>query len=476
MKVKQHLTWLLLLCFSLHCKAQEILNFDQVVLDTINFDAPVFFKMTEKPDLGYNYPYLLYLPTSIKGKESRLLVEPNNTGTTSDDFELHLSRATRLITRSYPREIADGLGTPLLIPVFPRPRAIANTYTHALDKDAMNIEEGKTLARIDLQLLAMIADARKKLASLGFKVKEKVFMNGYSASGTLCNRFAVLHPKAVRAVVSGGVNGLPIFPVKKLNKAALPYPLGVHNLKDYDIKFSLKDYKQVSQFIYMGGFDRNDTYPYSDAWDDGERQIIANHIARKMMPDRWEKSQKVLNNMKLPIQLVTYSGKGHTITKEMKQDIIAFFRVNDGEKHVDIEPFVYPHVEYQEITTAHINKIYWSGDSDLPENFKSLNGGDFAVNIEEYFISQDYNQLNELFKNAGFSFKINLNGESIEISSSNFRGTVSSGDGKIQAFCVKLAEADLERLKKRESYTLEPVSNGSQFSWVVKEGVVIVRP
>lgn len=52
-----------------------------------------------------------------------LLVEPNNTGFASDDFDVHLEAAKKLSTNGF-GAVAGAPGAPLLIPVFPRPKAI----------------------------------------------------------------------------------------------------------------------------------------------------------------------------------------------------------------------------------------------------------------------------------------------------------------------------------------------------------------
>ncbi len=89
--------------------------------------------------------------------------------------------------------MAEKLKYPLLVPVFPRSHTDWKTYTHALDRDVI-CKRNSPLERIDLQLLAMIKDAKTKLASSGYPTKDKFLMTGFSASGTFVNRFALIHP------------------------------------------------------------------------------------------------------------------------------------------------------------------------------------------------------------------------------------------------------------------------------------------
>ena len=79
-------------------------------------------------------------------------------------------------------------------------------------------------------------------------------MNGFSASGTFANRFAILHPTVVRAVATGGVNSIPTFPTDRWEDTILRYPVGIADVREIaDIEFDEAAYKKVSQYIYMGG-------------------------------------------------------------------------------------------------------------------------------------------------------------------------------------------------------------------------------
>lgn len=76
----------------------------------------------------------------------------------------------------------------MLVPVFPRPTSNWQIYTHALDRDSL-ITTVSGLERIDLQLLAMIDDARQRLKERDVLIGNEVFLNGFSASGSFVNRF-----------------------------------------------------------------------------------------------------------------------------------------------------------------------------------------------------------------------------------------------------------------------------------------------
>jgi len=126
-------------------------------IEEINLPGDDIVEIEADPVRGFNFPFYLFIPAGIERDDKNyLFVETNNTGTATDDFEVHREKALRLAKRSYPNRIARNLNVPLLVPVFPRPRSNWRAYTHALDRDCMETNEGK-LRRLDLQLLAMIS-------------------------------------------------------------------------------------------------------------------------------------------------------------------------------------------------------------------------------------------------------------------------------------------------------------------------------
>jgi len=157
------------------------------------------------PDAGFTYPYYLYAPDRVESDpDTPLLVEPNNTGTATDDFDQHLERA-RDRAEGGAGTLASRLGAPLLVPVFPRPRkepVDGTHYVHQLDETTMGIDSGP-LERVDLQLLRMGEHAREKLAAEDYPVDDGIMLNGFSASGNFADRFTVLHPDEVVSVTAG---------------------------------------------------------------------------------------------------------------------------------------------------------------------------------------------------------------------------------------------------------------------------------
>ncbi len=289
---------------------------------------PALIEVPAASAKGFQHAYVLFVPKAVEGKDyPYLLVEPNNTGHPDDDIEVHHAAAVALARdSSIGHFVAVRLGVPLLVPVFPRPAKLENVYTHALDRDTVLIADGP-LKRLDLQLLAMVADARERLAALHRPVNQKVLLNGFSASGTFANRFAFLHPETVTAAAYGGVNGFLMLPVAKLDSHSFSFPLGLADFEQVEgHPFNRVAYNAVPQFAYMGGKDENDAVLSDDAYSEEERILIFSLLGRTMMPDRWKAVEAVYQKQNLPVRFTTYDGIPRGTNGKINGEVAEFFR------------------------------------------------------------------------------------------------------------------------------------------------------
>lgn len=442
--------------------------------------APTLIEVPAVESSGFSFPYYLYIPKDLPRSEPvRLLIVPNNTGQTSDDFEVHRASAKRTASAGSVRRLADRLQAPLLVPVFPRPASQWKIYTHYLDRDSMLIKDGP-LSRIDLQLLSMSQHARQMLGDAGIATKTRVFMYGFSASAGFVNRFATLHPEAVRAIAGGAINALPMYPLESYEGVKLPFPLGIADMKSLTgTEFDAKAYREVSQFLYMGYLDRNDTLPFGDAWDDDERELIAKLFGKEMMPDRWGSAQKIISALKVPVQTATYNGVAHNTLPEMWDDIFSFFKANDiSEGLTKITPYEYPFVPFRALQEAHVSRMYWKGDPDLPAGYAKLpDKCTFIIGIQDWMTGQDYQQLRTFLEQAGFEFDLVAEGrDAIPIDRKASCGSVSSGDGTFQGFYVCLSEPSANQIVPGVSYSLRPKRTNQEYFWTVLPTAVLRKP
>lgn len=275
---------------------------------------------------GFNSDYILFIPKgTLINKTTFLLIEPNNTGKTSDSMSVHKEYAIDLASKSsVGNNVSTMLKIPLLVPIFPRPSSKPLTYSHALDKNVMQ-ENSPDLKRLDLQLLAMVNDAKTILKSMHIKTHSKILLNGFSASATFVNRFSVVHPETIKALAIGGFNGKLILPINKIKETTLNYPIGINNLSAvFNKKFEIEQYRKIPQFIYMGKLDENDAVQYDDAYDENERQIINSTIGSNVQ-ERYLECQRIYKENAITPIFKSYEKVGHWTTSDINLAVIQFF-------------------------------------------------------------------------------------------------------------------------------------------------------
>jgi pimeloyl-ACP methyl ester carboxylesterase len=300
-------------------------------------------RIDSSPSDEFEYPYFLYTPPDASDdEETRLLVEPVNTGRPDDDFSAHEQAARQTALGSHNggvgRVIADELAMPLLVPAFPRPVSKPVDWTHAvhaLDARTLRIEDGP-LERIDRQLLAMIADARERLAERGVETESEVALNGFSSSAQFVARFTALHPNRVAAVTAGGHNGLLILPeteaetdvsISGARKRELNYPVGVADLESLTGEpFDRDAFASVDLFGYIGADDRTDSLKWPDMWTDTELRATAILVyGPHVREDRVPVVREAYRKSGVNAVFHTYADTGHDPTPAV-EDVVAFHR------------------------------------------------------------------------------------------------------------------------------------------------------
>lgn len=271
---------------------------------------------------GFNFPFFLYIPET-KTQMLNLLIIPNNSGRSSEDYEFQFRSAKREILRW--TELAEQTSSALLVPAFSRPNVNPPLYTHSLSRSTLEIQNGE-LERIDLQLVKMIETAKRLVSSHeGKPVREKVFLFGFSASAMFVNRFSFIHPELVAAVAFGAPGGWPLAPVKKLESQELAYPIGIgdfENLTGSQIKWD--EIKKIPMFAFLGARDTNDSVIYRDSYtEENEKLVFA--LFGKTPTQRWPLAKQLYKTAGLNANFKLYEGLGHEINKQIHDEIVRFF-------------------------------------------------------------------------------------------------------------------------------------------------------
>jgi hypothetical protein len=294
--------------------------------DSLTRDTLIKFEA--RPELGFNFGYFIYLPKGLKINDTNYLIVETNNGGPNDTIQ-HQEKEAAYAARknSVGNFVSKKLRLPLLVPIFPRSATNWIYYTHALDRDAILCKE-YGIERLDLQLLAMVEDAKKRLLNdQKITLKEKFFITGFSASGTFANRFSILHPEKIQATASGGINAMAILPVSKIKGKKLNYPLGIADIEQITGKpADLESFKKLPKLLYMGEMDNNDAVAFEDAYSKKERKVVYDLMGKQMVPQRWDFMREAYLKNNVSAEFRTYSKIGHGTDMKIKNDIAAFFK------------------------------------------------------------------------------------------------------------------------------------------------------
>jgi hypothetical protein len=460
------------------------------------------------PSKGFNYPYYLILPRKLsvdlnKGKKTYLLVEPHNTGKVGDDLEFHINEALT-IAQGNSAQIADALGVPRIVPILVRPESKIMdqwVYTHALSRNTIILDDLKKqagtydevfepMSRVDRQVASMIKHAIGLLRKDGWKMEDKVFMWGFSASGDFVNRFSFLYPELVRAAI---FSGFPIAPVSKEGGYNMIYPLGTYDYKQITGKdFSIAAYNSVARLGYIGSVDNNDPTILDTPY---EREIVDKLLSLKEYPDKWEKMKKIYAKSGGEAQANVYIGASHeTFYKGMTQDYLNFSKANrDSDKPVYVKPSdpagtltdIYSKnvIEMKKEPFSYdkttITEAFWYGTvpKTLPDSFtdwyvretgKNVNKGILMISIYEWDPGNP-DQMGERIRKVSGKLTLKAKGYKDIVVEMN-GGSMTSGKGDAQLYFAYVHNPD--DIVPGVKYTITDTTG----HWKVMDGVYAELP
>ena len=140
---------------------------------------------------------------------------------------------------------------PIVLPI--TPDLIEAPDYQQLSREA--VKEGN----IDSKFLNCIEDAKQKILELsGKKVSDKIFLNGYSASGVFAQRFAFIYPEIIERCLIGGAAGTIPIPLDEID-----YPIGIKNYEElFGKKFNIEAYKKIQFGYYVAEYEEKEQGSY----------------------------------------------------------------------------------------------------------------------------------------------------------------------------------------------------------------------
>lgn len=270
---------------------------------------------------GFNWGYALYLPQTMDTTQKLPILLTMNNEDISDSSE-KLEEAVRVqLRRNYSEYgIADGVGVPLLMPLVLQ--GTNGQHTHQLNRAVLKIKDGP-LTRLDLQVLAMLEDARQQLQAKGIRTHKKFLVAGFSSAGVFAWNWTMLHPQRVLAAVVGGTQNV-MLPLREWKNNELIYPVGVADFEAFTGKpFQLSAWRKVPVLLLNGGEDYNDPRPYNSVYGDEERIVFNQLYGVGNIQHTWKQEQQFLTGLAPNVQFHTYPHMGH---EAVWQDEIDFLK------------------------------------------------------------------------------------------------------------------------------------------------------
>ena len=194
------------------------------------------------PSGSIHIPSILAIPL-VDEINTEFVMESNNFET--GDLRKIISQGSDTAIRL--AKLTSEKPSPIVIPLLPSYRE--GPYYQQLSAECFNLPESDRNYRIDNQVVQLIENAKNILNNeFGIQMSDKIFLNGYSASGVFAQRFALLHPEIIDTVCIGGASGSIPIPTDDLS-----YPLGI---KDYEKitgkKFDMQSYLDIKFRYYVG--------------------------------------------------------------------------------------------------------------------------------------------------------------------------------------------------------------------------------
>lgn len=229
-----------------------------------NHTGGLLYRCLADRNKGYNFDYCLFIPYGMFAKTNLLIQIPN--------YKANIRSLDIEERKDYIFEIFKGFKShihlcnneskfPILYPLFPRKwdeDKEEEIFTHMLSSNAIFCED-EQFKRVDIQLVNMIEDAKRRLELNNIDVDDKVIIEGFSATAKFANRFTLLHPEIVKLCIAGGIGGCLTLPMRFIEEEKLLYPVGIGNVEEITDE-KINEFKKVKQFYYQSVDDKIDAF------------------------------------------------------------------------------------------------------------------------------------------------------------------------------------------------------------------------
>ena len=318
-------------------------------------------KIEADPDAGFHSPYFLYTPTvshvegSLNDSQERPLVVTTHPW---GDFEERVEGASGPDS-GITGEIADAMNCPVLsVPLTLTDGFLGLEPQELTLAPEIEIDDARR-ERVDLQLIAMIEDAKSRLNNGVYTIADGTHYDGGSSAADFIENIAPLHPEHINAI-SSGANGYVFLPFEELtddipvhgdpDRTTIPWPIGAGNLQELTgEEFNKEAWMDIEQFKWIGGEDQDpddpDNYTHKRFrpvyGEIGE--VVEEIFGTLQVDDRFETSREIYNHLDVPATFRKFEGQPHSPDWEYRVEAVEF------HKEQIEEDFELIHLSIQEV-------------------------------------------------------------------------------------------------------------------------------
>jgi len=269
-----------------------------------------------------NSAWLSYIPKILdKNKKVRIVVTGMNGNLITNDYQDIIDETIKVFKKH--TGIVNGSNLVYICPVIKRNKE-PYLYEISLNKKTLEMGYFKKYQRADYNLIEVIKILKNSLYSLGILYEDKVIIEGFSASATFAQRFSLLHPEYVYAIIVGQCGGSLTLPFEKLEDKNLQWPLGIYDIKKYiNSNFNEEDYSLIHQYIYIGSYDINNSMVEignNDNFSNIEIEYLDSKFGNND-PERLKMQTSLLVKKFTNIEFKIYNGMRHTQNNAVINDI-----------------------------------------------------------------------------------------------------------------------------------------------------------
>ena len=280
----------------------------------------------EKND-QFEYDWFLYIPRSvIRSENITILLSGVHGNIWSPNYRYIVDESEKMAYGKV--EWAKELNSILIVPVIPK---YLDYQPYDFDLLSFDVSSDFFYQRPDIKINKIIDYVSSELMLNGYKIDNRIIIEGFSSGGMFGQRYALLHPERVKAIAVGHCGGTFILPEEEFEGNVINWPVGINNyllLTGYE--FNRSAYKEIKQFIFVGEEDDNTTLSLQNSYSLWESQAQINFIHKNFGDSTFEilKNQiSYLNEIGYEdILFKSYTAVGHEYTSLMAKYAINFLK------------------------------------------------------------------------------------------------------------------------------------------------------